>query len=47
MHTPWLMISVGFVYLRDRPLASVIKTFIKTVRAVEEENYAMLEGTQV
>jgi len=47
MHTPWLIISVGFVYLRDRPLASVIKTFIKTVRAVEEENYAMLEGTQV
>ena len=47
IHTPWLTVSVGFVYLRDRPLASVIKTFIKTVCAVEDENYAMLEGTQV
>lgn len=47
IHTPWLTVSVGFVYLRDRPLASVIKTFIKTVCAVEDENYAVLEGTQV
>ena len=47
MHTSWLVSPVGFVYLRDRPLAPITRTFIEMVRAVEEENYAMLEGTQV
>ena len=47
MHTPWLVSPVGFVYLRDRPLAPITRTFIKTVCAVEDENYAALEGTQV
>ena len=47
MHTPWLVSPVGFVYLRDRPLAPITRTFIEMVRAVEDENYAVLEGTQV
>ncbi len=47
MHTSWLVSPVGFVYLRDRPLAPITRTFIEMVRAVEDENYAALEGTQV
>ena len=36
-HTPWLTSPVGFIYLRDRPLAPIINTFIAAVRAVESE----------
>ena len=36
-HTPWLTSPVGFIYLRDRPLAPIMKTFIAAVRAVQSE----------
>lgn len=45
MHTPWLVSPVGFVYLRDRPLAPLTKRFIEMVRVVEKEYFTLSDGT--